>query len=161
MLNCCTALRPVPARNLCLLRLLFGRNDRPGLASGGLSLPNSESKVDGADSEARACLDNVGGAHGVDELVRELALVLVQGDELVQHELVELGSGVGARVLVLQVAEDGGGEYLAGLRDEALLFQGLCVQLRKELLDVPRGIDGRRRRHDVGLEDRRFETEKN
>ncbi len=43
--------------------------------------------------KTRSCLDDVRRAHGGHELVREEAFVLVERDELVEHEGVEVCGG--------------------------------------------------------------------
>lgn len=80
-------------------------------------------------------------------MIDKLALVLVESDEFVQHELIESISGVLLQGFIFEVAEDISGEYFpfVGAGDGGFLLEGDAMESGEEVEDVCGGVDGGRR----------------
>ena len=100
------ALFPILTGDLRLLGLFLCCYDGTRLACSCFDLGNSEGKIYSADSEAGSCLDYICCPDGMDELVHVVALVLVESNELVKHQLVELVVHIASGCLVLKVTAD-------------------------------------------------------
>lgn len=142
-LNSLTTLLPILPCDLGLFCLLFGGDNRARLSGRGLDLGDGKSKVDRTDTEAGTRLDDIRSSHSMNELVHELAFVFVQGDEFVEHQLVELSIDIASWRFVFEVAADVGREDFAFLRDRGFLLKRCLVKSGEEIEDMLWSSDGR------------------